>query len=48
MERAVSKRETIQLKYQPRAEKSKKSGTSVTKQVANLKNTLKHTTQNSS
>lgn len=47
MERAVSKRETIQLKYQPRVEKTKKTGASVGKQVANLKNTLKHTTQNS-
>ncbi|CAG9332362.1 unnamed protein product [Blepharisma stoltei] len=47
MERAVSKRETIQLKYQPRVEKNKKSGASIGKQVANLKNTLKHTTQNS-
>lgn len=46
MTSAVNKRETIQLKYQPKAEKGK-TGASIGKQVANLKNTLKHTTQNS-
>ena len=45
MTSAVNKRETIQLKYQPKAEKGK-VGASLAKQIANLKNTLKHTTQN--
>lgn len=47
MERAISKRETIQLKYQPMADQMPKGGASVTKQISNLKNTLRHTTQNS-
>ena len=47
MERAISKRETIQLKYQPKADQMPKGGASVTKQISNLKNTLRHTTQNS-
>ena len=45
MTSAVNKRETIQLKYQPKAEKGK-IGASLSKQIGNLKNTLKHTTQN--
>ena len=46
MERAISKRETIQLKYQPKADQQPKSGASVAKQISGLKNTLRHTTQN--
>lgn len=46
MTSAVNKRETIQLKYQPKADKGK-VGASLGKQIANLKNTLKHTMQNS-
>jgi len=51
MERAVCKRETITLKYKPQADKKdsndKSSQGKLTRQIANLKQTLKHTTDNS-
>mmetsp|Transcript_34384 Transcript_34384/g.25458 ORF Transcript_34384/g.25458 Transcript_34384/m.25458 type:complete len:108 (+) Transcript_34384:1726-2049(+) len=51
MERAVFKRETIQLKYLPKVEKKnaqdKSSQGKLSRQIANLKQTLKHTTENS-
>lgn len=50
MERAVFKRETIQLKYMPKVEKKNASDKSsegkLSRQVANLKQNLKHTTEN--
>ena len=51
MERAVFKRETIQLKYLPKVEKKnaqdKTSQGKLSRQIANLKQTLKHTTESS-
>lgn len=50
MERSVFKRETIQLKYLPKVEKKnatdKSSQGKLSRQIANLKQTLKHTTEN--
>jgi chromosome segregation ATPase len=50
MERAVFKRETIQLKYLPKVEKKnaqdKSSQGKLSRQIANLKQTLRHTTEN--
>ena len=50
MERAVFKRETIQLKYMPKVEKrnaqDKSSQGRLSRQIANLKQNLKHTTEN--
>lgn len=50
MERAVFKRETIQLKYLPKVEKKnaedRSSQGKLSRQIANLKQTLKHTTEN--
>ncbi len=50
MERAVFKRDTIQLKYLPKVEKKnaqdKSSQGKLSRQIANLKQTLKHTTEN--
>lgn len=50
MERAVFKRETIQLKYMPKVEKKnaqdRSSQGKLSRQVANLKQNLKHTTEN--
>lgn len=50
MERAIFKRETIQLKYLPKVEKKnaedRSSQGKLSRQVANLKQTLKHTTDN--
>ncbi len=50
MERAVFKRETIQLKYMPKVEKKnaqdKSSQGKLSRQIANLKQNLKHTTEN--
>jgi len=50
MERAVFKKETIQLKYQPKVEKKnaedKSSKGKLSRQIANLKQTLRHTTDN--
>lgn len=50
MERAIFKRETIQLKYLPKVQKKnaedKSSQGKLSRQVANLKQTLKHTTDN--
>lgn len=50
MERAVFKRETIQLKYLPKVEKKnsqdKSSQGKLSRQIANLKQTLKHNTEN--
>lgn len=49
MERAVYKRETIQMKYLPKVEKKnaqdKTSMGKLSRQIANLKQTLKHTTE---
>ena len=49
MERAVFKRETIQMKYLPKVEKknaqNKTSMGKLSRQIANLKQTLKHTTE---
>ena len=51
MERAVFKRETIQMKYLPKVEKKnaqdKTSMGKLSRQIANLKQTLKHTTESS-
>lgn len=51
MERAVFKRETIQMKYLPKVEKKnaqdKTSMGKLTTQIKNLKQTLKHTTDSS-
>lgn len=51
MQRAVFKRETIQLKYLPKVEKKnaqdKTSQGKLSRQIANLKQTLKHTTESS-
>jgi len=50
MERSVFKRETIQLKYLPKVEKKnaedRSSQGKLSRQIANLKQTLKHTTEN--
>jgi len=50
MERAIFKRETIQLKYLPKVQKKntedRSSQGKLSRQVANLKQTLKHTTDN--
>jgi coiled-coil domain-containing protein 40 len=50
MERAVFKRETIQLKYMPKVEKKNAQDSStkgkLSRQIANLKQNLKHTTEN--
>ena len=50
MERAVFKRDTIQLKYLPKVEKKnaqdKSSQGKLSRQIANLKQTLRHTTEN--
>lgn len=50
MERSVFKRETIQLKYLPKVEKKnaqdKSSQGKLSRQIANLKQTLRHTTEN--
>jgi len=50
MERAIFKRETIQLKYLPKVEKKnaedRSSQGKLSRQIANLKQTLKHTTDN--
>ena len=50
MEQCVFKRETIQLKYLPKVEKKnaedKSSQGKLSRQIANLKQTLKHTTEN--
>ena len=50
MERAVFKREVIQLKYLPKVEKKnaqdKSSQGKLSRQIANLKQTLRHTTEN--
>jgi coiled-coil domain-containing protein 40 len=50
MERSVFKRETIQMKYLPKVEKKNASDKSsqgkLSRQIANLKQTLKHTTEN--
>jgi septal ring factor EnvC (AmiA/AmiB activator) len=50
MEQCVFKRETIQLKYLPKVEKKnaedKSSDGKLSRQIANLKQTLKHTTEN--
>lgn len=50
MERSVFKRETIQLKYLPKVEKTnaqdKSTKGKLSRQIANLKQTLKHTTEN--
>ena len=50
MERSVFKRETIQLKYLPKVEKKnaqdKSTQGKLSRQIANLKQTLKHTTEN--
>lgn len=50
MERAVFKRETIQLKYMPKVEKKnaqeRSSQGKLSRQIANLKQNLKHTTEN--
>jgi DNA-binding ferritin-like protein (Dps family) len=50
MERAVFKRGTIQIKYLPKVEKKnatdKSSQGKLSRQIANLKQTLKHTTEN--
>mmetsp|Transcript_15970 Transcript_15970/g.24756 ORF Transcript_15970/g.24756 Transcript_15970/m.24756 type:complete len:234 (-) Transcript_15970:222-923(-) len=50
MERSVFKRETIQLKYMPKVEKTnaqdKSSQGKLSRQIANLKQTLNHTTEN--
>lgn len=50
MERAVFKRETIQLKYLPKVEKKnaqdRSSQGKLSRQIANLRQTLKHTTEN--
>ena len=49
MERAVFKRETIQMKYLPKVEKKnsqdKTSMGKLSTQIKNLKQTLKHTTE---
>ena len=49
MERCVFKRETIQLKYLPKVEKKnaqdRSSQGKLSRQVANLKQNLKHTTE---
>ena len=49
MERAVFKRETIQMKYLSQVEKKnaqdKTSMGKLSRQIANLKQTLKHTTE---
>jgi len=49
MERAIFKRETIQLKYLPKVEKKnaqdRSSQGKLSRQVANLKQNLKHTTE---
>ena len=50
MEQCVFKRETIQLKYLPKVEKKnaedRSSQGKLSRQIANLKQTLKHTTEN--
>lgn len=50
MEQLVFKRETIQLKYLPKVEKKnaedRSSQGKLSRQIANLKQTLKHTTEN--
>ena len=50
MERSVFKRETIQLKYLPKVEKKnaqdRSSQGKLSRQIANLKQTLRHTTEN--
>ena len=50
MERCVFKREVIQLKYLPKVEKKnaqdKSSQGKLSRQIANLKQTLRHTTEN--
>merc|ERR1712083_1096926 len=50
MERCVFKRETIQLKYLPKVEKKnaqdRSSQGKLSRQIANLKQTLRHTTEN--
>jgi hypothetical protein len=50
MEQSVFKRETIQLKYLPKVEKKnaedRSSQGKLSRQIANLKQTLKHTTEN--